>query len=111
MSKPEITLQEFQRVELRVGTIRDIEPVIGSKKLYKIKINLGDIGDRQTVAALALYYKAEDLKGRKVIFLTNLKPANLAGELSEGMILAAESGGQVSLLTLDKEIPDGAHIL
>ncbi|MEM2122750.1 MAG: methionine--tRNA ligase subunit beta [Candidatus Bathyarchaeia archaeon] len=109
--KPQVTLNEFQSLDLRVGKILEVEAVKGSKKLYKIKVNLGGLGERQTVAGLVPYYKAEELIGKKIVFLTNLKPARLAGELSEGMILAAESGDKVSLLTLDRDVPEGAHIL
>jgi methionyl-tRNA synthetase len=110
-AKPQVTLQEFQNLDLRVGKILEVEAIRGSKKLYKIKVDLGELGKRQTVAGLAPYYEAGELIGKKVVFLTNLKPARLAGELSEGMILAAESNGKVSLLTTDGEIPEGARIL
>jgi len=109
--KPQVTIQEFQNLDLRVGTILKVETIKGSKKLYRIKVSLGELGERQTVAGLVPYYKAEELIGKKIVFLANLKPAKLAGELSEGMILAAESDDNVSLLTLDRDIPEGAHIL
>ncbi|MBS7645017.1 MAG: methionine--tRNA ligase subunit beta [Candidatus Bathyarchaeia archaeon] len=110
-AKPQVSIQEFQSLDLRIGTITGVEPVKGSKKLYKIKVDLGGLGERQTVAGLVPYYKADELVGKKIVFLTNLKPARLAGELSEGMILAAENNGKVSLLTIDREIPEGSRIL
>ncbi len=110
MSSVEITYQEFQKLDLRTGTIVSVERVPRTEKLLKILVDLGSLGTRQTVAGLAPYYSVEELKGKKVIFLANLKPAKFSGESSQGMLLAAEEGNKVSLLSLDRELLNGAQI-
>ena len=112
MNKQEtlLNIKDFQKLELKVATITEVAPMKNSSKLYKIKVSIGNLEDRQTVAALAPYYRIDELLRKKVVFLTNLQPARLAGEISEGMLLAAESNGKVSLLTLEKDLPDGAII-
>jgi methionyl-tRNA synthetase len=110
MPSAEISYQEFQKLDLRTGTITMVERVPRTEKLYKIQVDLGALGTKQTVAGLAPYYKEEELKGKKVVFLVNLKPIKLSGESSQGMLLAAEDGDKVSLLSLDREVPNGSMI-
>ena len=110
MSSAEISYQEFQKLDLRTGTIVMVERVPRTEKLYKIEVDLGSLGTKQTVAGLAPYYEEEELKGKKVVFLANLKPIKLAGESSQGMLLAAEHDGKVSLLSLDREVSNGSTI-
>lgn len=95
---------------MRVGTIISVERVKRTKKLYKIIVDLGELGSRQTISSLVGYYTPEELVGKKIIFLVNLKPAKFAGEVSEGMLLAAEKGERLALLSVDREIPDGANV-
>jgi len=94
---------------MRVALIKDAEEVPKADKLYKLTIDLGD-GERTLVAGLAQYYKKEALIGKKIIVLTNLEPRKLRGILSEGMLLAAVEGENVSILTPDKDIAPGAKI-
>ena len=103
-------INDFQKLDLRVGTITSVERVEGTKKLYKILVDLGELGVKQTISGLVGYYTPEELKGKKVVFLANLKPAKIAGIISEGMLLAAVSGNIVSLLSIDKDVPNGAKI-
>jgi methionyl-tRNA synthetase len=97
-------------LDLRVGTITSVERVEGTKKLYKMLVDLGELGVKQTISGLVGYYTPEELKGKKVVFLANLKPAKIAGITSEGMVLAAVAGDVVSLLSLDKNVPNGSKI-
>ncbi len=106
----EISYQEFQKLDLRTGTVVSVERVPRTEKLYKILVDLGSLGTKQTVAGLAPYYSAEELKGKKVVFLANLKPARFSGESSQGMLLAAEDDGKVSLLSLDRDVSNGSRI-
>ncbi|MEM2843295.1 MAG: methionine--tRNA ligase subunit beta [Candidatus Bathyarchaeia archaeon] len=103
-------INDFQKLDLRVGTITLVERVEGTKKLYKILVDLGELGVKQTISGLVGYYSPEELKGKKVVFLANLKPAKIAGVISEGMVLAAVAGNAVSLLSIDKDVPNGSKI-
>jgi methionine--tRNA ligase beta chain len=105
-----VSFDEFKRLDMRVGTIISVERVKRTKKLYKIIVDLGELGSRQTISSLVGYYTPEELVGKKIIFLVNLKPAKFAGEVSEGMLLAAEKGERLALLSVDREIPDGANV-
>jgi len=93
-----------------VGTITNVERVKRTEKLYKILVDLGSLGTRQTVSSLVGYYEPDELVGKRIVFLTNLKQAKFAGEVSQGMLLAAESDGKLALLTTDREIESGARI-
>jgi methionyl-tRNA synthetase len=105
----EITIDDFAKVDLRVAEVVHAEPVKNADKLLKLKLDLGD-EKRQVVSGIAQFYKPEDLIGKKVICVANLKPAKLRGELSEGMILAGEENGVLSVATVDKDIPNGTKI-
>ncbi len=105
-----VDISDFGKLDLRVGTIVEAERVVGTRKLYKIKVDLGELGVRQTISGLVGYYGQSELIGKKVVFLANLKKARIAGEESEGMILAAVKDGELALLTVDREIPNGAKI-
>lgn len=109
-SSSEITFEDFKRLEVRVGTITSVERVPRTEKLYKILVDLGSLGVRQTVSSLVGYYEPESLEGKRVVFLCNLKPTKFAGEVSQGMLLAAELEKRLALLTTDQEIPNGARV-
>lgn len=105
----EISLKDFKKLDLRVGTVAEVERIPGSDKLYKLKVDMGD-DMRQIVTGLVGYYTEEELKGKVIIVLTNLKPAKIFGVSSNGMLLAAEFNGQLALLTTDRSIPNGAKV-
>jgi methionyl-tRNA synthetase len=107
---PEITFDEFKKLDARVGTVTEVERIPRTEKLYRILVDLGALGVRQTVSSLVGYYEPEDLKGMRVIFLSNLKPTKFAGEVSQGMLLAAEEQNSLALLTTDREISNGARV-
>ncbi|MBD2847270.1 methionine--tRNA ligase [Paenibacillus sp. IB182496] len=106
---PEITIDEFAKLELRVADVVAAEPVKKADKLLKLQLQLGD-EQRQVVSGIAKFYKPEELIGRKVICVTNLKPVKLRGELSQGMILAASHGDQLTLATVPEGMPSGARV-
>lgn len=110
MAVNQIDIAEFQKLDLRVGTVKEVERVPNTRKLYRIKVDLGELGVKQTVAGLVEYYRPDELLGKKIVFLSNLKPIKLAGETSEGMLLASEKNGKVALLTVDRDVPDGSKI-
>lgn len=106
----QISFEDFKRLDVRVGTITQAERVPRTEKLYKILVDLGSLGVRQTVSSLVGYYQPEQLKGKRVVFLCNLKPTKFGGEVSQGMLLAAEQGEMLALLTTDRDIDNGSRI-
>ena len=105
-----INIDQFGEVKLRSGEITACEKVKKSKKLLKLTVDDGRNG-RQIVSGIANWYKPEDLIGKKIVFVANLAPAKLCGELSEGMILACDAGDDdVRVLFLDKDVPNGSTI-
>ena len=108
--KPEITFDDFEKLQFQVGVILECEEVLKSKKLLCSKVKIGK-EVKQIVSGIKAHYSAEEMVGKRVMVLTNLKPAKLAGVLSEGMLLCAEDAeGNLSLLTPEKEMPAGAEI-
>lgn len=108
--KPEISIEDFDKIQIRVGEVLKCEPVPKSKKLLVSQIRVGD-EVRQIVSGISNYYKPEEMVGKKVAVITNLKPAKLCGMMSEGMILAAmDDDNNLSVLTVDKDIIAGSEI-
>lgn len=104
-----VSMKDFKKLDVRIGTIAEVERVPGSRNLYKLQVDMGD-EMRQIVTGLVGFYKEEELKGKTIAVLTNLKPARIFGQLSNGMLLAAELENKLALLTVDREIPNGARI-
>ncbi|MCP1187603.1 methionine--tRNA ligase [Priestia flexa] len=105
----EISLDDFLKVDLRVAEIIHAEPVKKADKLLKIQLDLG-YEKRQVVSGIAKFYKPEELIGRKVICIVNLKPVKLRGELSQGMILAGEDANGLSLAEVDQSLSNGTKV-
>jgi methionyl-tRNA synthetase len=105
----EITMEDFMKVDLRVAEVLAAEPIKKADKLLKLQLDLG-YEKRQVVSGIAQFYKPEELVGRKVICVTNLKPVKLRGELSEGMILAGSQEGLLSLASVDQTLPNGSKV-
>ena len=109
-AKPEITFEQFGAMQFQVGEIIACEEVKKSKKLLCSQVKIGS-QVKQIVSGIKAHYKPEDMVGKKVMVLVNLKPAKLAGVLSEGMLLCAEDAdGNLSLMVPEKEMPAGAEI-
>ncbi len=105
-----IEFADFMKVELRVARIMEAEPVEGSDKLMKLQVKVGD-EKRQILAGIKQKYSAEDLIGRQVVVVANLKPRKMMGHESQGMVLAADDAvGQAILLEPDKEAPEGTSV-
>lgn len=108
-----IDIEHFMKVKLRVGQIEQAEPVEKSKKLIKLQVNLGEeLGKRQILAGVAQFYSPEALVGRRIIVVSNLKPAKLMGLESQGMLLAGASadGSQLAIVEPAAELPLGAVV-
>ena len=106
--KDYITIDEFSKIDLRVGLIKEAENIPGSKKLVKLKVDVGE--ERTVVAGIAKNYSADELVGRQVILVCNLKPVKLMNVKSEGMILAAHDGGDLALVVPDRKLKVGAKV-
>ncbi len=107
---PEITIDDFAKVEMKVGVVIESKPVEGADKLLVSKIKIGD-EVRQIVSGIAKFYSPDEIIGKKVVVVTNLKPVKLRGVLSEGMILAAADGKKLSLVSPEREdVDDGTKI-
>lgn len=104
-----ISIDDFKKVELKVGRVSSAEPVAGSEKLLKLRVQIGD-EERQIIAGIAKQYSIEELIGRSIIVAANLEPRMLMGLESQGMALAASDGETIALLMPDKDIPSGATI-
>lgn len=109
-AKPEITFDDFMKMQFQVGEIVSCEAVPKSKKLLCSQVRVGS-QMKQIVSGIRKYYTPEEMVGKKVMVLVNLKPAKLAGVLSEGMLLCAEDAeGNLALMTPEKAMPAGAEI-
>jgi methionyl-tRNA synthetase len=105
----EIAIDDFMKIDLRVAEVIQAEHIKMADMFLKFKLYLG-YEKRQVVSGIAQYYKPEELVGRKVICITNLKPVKLRGELSQGMILAGSKDGSLSLATVDQTLPNGSKV-
>ncbi|NWK09999.1 methionine--tRNA ligase [Clostridium cadaveris] len=109
--KEEITIDDFDKIDLRVVKVLECEPVPKAKKLLKLKVDLGG-EERQVISGIAQFYKPEELVGKYVVLVANLKPVKLRGELSQGMILAASTDDDSKLFTVSipGELPTGSQV-
>lgn len=104
-----IEIKDFEKLDLKVGEILRIDDVPGADKLYKLEV---DVGGKQItlVAGLKQNYKKEKLVGKKIVVLTNLRPATIRGITSEGMLLAAVKDDKINIVTIDGDMEVGADI-
>jgi methionyl-tRNA synthetase len=106
----QVGLEDFQRLDLRVGLVVEAEVVEGADKLVKLRVDLGDLGVKQVFAGIRKAYAPEQLKGRRVVVLANLAPRTMKFGVSEAMVLAAESAGGLHVLAPDGEPPTGSKV-
>ena len=104
-----ITYEEFARLEMRIGKVLAAERVPGAEKLLRLEVDVG-MERRQLVAGIAESYAPEQLAGKEIVVLTNLKPKVIRGVESQGMLLAVDAGGKSVLLTVDSEVPVGSIV-
>ncbi len=108
----EVDFSDWEKLDLRVAEIKKVEEIKGADKLYKLTLNVGELGERIICAGIKPYYSKEELKGRKIIYFSNLKPRMLKGIESQGMLLAAstENKERVVLISPEKDIEIGSKI-
>ena len=104
-----ISFDDFNKLDIRIGTILEAEKIEGADKLLKLKVDLGE-EKRGLVAGIAQDYQPEDIIGKQIPILTNLEPKKLRGIESNGMILAVDIDGKATLLHPDKQVPNGGKI-
>lgn len=108
----EVNFEDWMNLDLRVAEIKNVEEIPGADKLYKLALDVGELGDRTICAGLKPYYKKEELQNKKIIYFSNLKPRIMKGVTSQGMLLAAstENHKKVVLITPEKDIENGSII-
>ncbi len=106
--KPEITLEQFSQIDLRVATVLEAEVIPKAKKLLRLTVDMGE--KRTVVAGIAVNYKPQDLIGKQVLILANLKPAKLMGIVSEGMILAATDDKGCAVPAFERNVVPGTPL-
>lgn len=110
--KPVITIDEFKKVELRVGKVVEAVVPQWSEKLIQETVDFGaEIGTKTIFSGIAKWYKAEDLIGRKFIFVVNLAERKMGESVSQGMILAANVNDEAVLIPVDDKVPEGTEVI
>lgn len=105
-----LSFEDFKKIELRIGRVVSVEDHPNADKLYVMKVDLGN-EERQLVAGLKKYYTANQLQGRLIVVVANLEPAVLRGVESQGMLLAAEHGDEVVIISPERPLPPGSKVL
>jgi methionyl-tRNA synthetase len=106
-----ISYADFKKLDLVVGTITSVEPHPNADRLYVLKVDLGEEAERQLVAGLKGYYEPEELTGKQLVVVANLEPANLRGMESCGMLLAAQEGEVVAVVSPEKPLAPGSKVM
>jgi len=108
----EVNFSDWEKIDLRVAEIINVEDISGADKLYKLTINVGEIGEKTICAGIKEYYGKDELIGKKIIYFSNLKPRVMKGIESQGMLLAAstENHEKVVLITPEADIENGSRI-
>lgn len=111
MIKPVVSFADFQKLDLRVGEVKEAYPIEGSKNLIGMKVDFGNDGDLvEILAGLGQYYQSQDFLGKKFIFVVNLEPKRMLDHVSNGMILVADDPVQPKLISVDNAIKNGTVI-
>lgn len=105
-----ISIDAFKQSELRVAKVLEASRVEGSEKLLKLRLDLGEMGERQVLSGIGKQYEPEALMGRTIVIVANLEPRSMMGLESQGMLLAASDGETISILSPDKDIAPGSMI-
>lgn len=106
----QIGIEEFKKIDLRVGFVKSAERIPGSEKLIKLVVDLGELGERVVIAGLGKWYQPEEFQGKHVVVVANLKPKRMMGYESQGMLLATDTEPPV-LATVEKPVKPGSKLL
>jgi methionyl-tRNA synthetase len=110
MTENIISFEDFQKLNLRVAEILEVEDIEGADKLYKLKIDVGEFGQRIICAGIKEFYSKEKLQNKKIIIIENLAPRKMRGIESHGMLLAADENGKPVLLAPEKNVENGCKV-
>lgn len=110
MTQNSITFEDFQKLDIRIAKIIKVEEIEGADKLYKLTLDVGDLGERVIVAGIKNWYKPEDLVDRLIVYLANLEPRILKGVKSQGMLLAADCDNEPVLIYPEKDVDPGTKL-
>ncbi len=105
-----VSLEEFSKMDIRVGKVVEAGKVSGAKKLVKLLVDIGEDEPRQIIAGIAEYIDPETLPGKNVVVIANLEPRKFMGLESRGMLLAADFNGKPVLLTVEEDVPPGTKV-
>ena len=106
----EISIEEFGRLDIRVGRVLKAERVPRTRKLIRLEVDIGEESPRQLIAGIAGFYEPDELVGMNIIVLANLRPKKIMGMESKGMLLAADVDGRPVLLTVAEDVPPGTKV-
>ena len=111
--KPNIEFSDFQKIDIRIGTIIGCSHVEGSRKLLKLEVDFGEIGKKQILSGIATWFEPEDLIGLQTTFILNMEPRTIIGLESQGMLLALDFGkdGKPEFLIPQKQVPNGTSAI
>jgi methionine--tRNA ligase beta chain len=109
-SKSTIDFEDFSKIDIRIGTVVSAEELEGSEKLIKMKVDFGEMGDRQILAGIKAWCKPENLEGRQFPFIVNIETRKMMGFESQGMIMAVDSDDRVTLLLPEESVSNGAFV-
>lgn len=105
-----VSIDDFEELTIEVGLVQSVSDHPNADNLYLIDVDTGELETRQLVAGIKNDYSPEDLEGEQIVVVTNLEPAEIRGEKSEGMLLAADAERHVSLIQPDKAVPNGTRV-
>ena len=105
-----ITIEDFRKIEFKVGKVVEATDHPNADKLLLLKVDIGEEATRQVVSGIKGHYEADQMVGKTVVVVSNLKPATLRGEESQGMVLAATSGADVVIVTMDRDALPGSPV-
>jgi methionine--tRNA ligase beta chain len=105
-----ITIDDFLKIDIRVGKITEVEDAETKKPMYKLKVDFGELGFKQAIAGIKPYYAKEELLGKSFVFVVNLEPKKIGSVVSECMILAASQNEKVVILQPEKDLEAGAKV-
>lgn len=111
MVKDIVSFPDFQKLDFRVGKVMEAEEITGSVNLIRIQVDLGkEYGKQKIITGIAKWYKPKQLIGKKYVFLANLAPKQMMKEMSDGMILCADTDGKAVLISVSNDIPEGSVV-
>lgn len=105
-----VSIDDFKELDIQVGTVQTVSEHPNADNLYLLDVDMGELDNRQLVAGIKNDYTPDELEGLQIVVVTNLEPAEIRGEKSEGMLLAADAERHIALIQPDKAVPNGTKV-